>query len=91
MTTPRRRLEVQLGPVIVLFARLPRFVPFLVVLGLLLGGLLVQGIVGALLLLVLAALLGLLLFLGWPALQPQARVLRLGVVVVLVVRAALFL
>ena len=91
MTTPRRQLEVKLGPVIVLLARLPRIVPFLVVLGLLLGGLLLQGVAGALLLLVLSALLGVLLSLAWPALPERARLIRLAVVVVLAVRAVLFL
>lgn len=91
MTTPRRQLEVKLGPVIVLLARLPKIVPFLVVLGLLLGGLLLKGVAGALLILVLAALLGVLLLLAWPALPQQARVVRLAVVVILAIRAVTFL
>ena len=91
MTTPRRQLEVKLGPVIVLLARLPKIVPFLVVLGLLLGGLLLQGIAGAALLLVLAALLGVLLYLAWPVLPRQSRVVRIGVVAVFVIRAVGFL
>ena len=91
VTTPRRQLEVKLGPVIVLLARLPKIVPFLVVLGLLLGGLLLQGIAGAALLLVLAALLGVLLYLAWPVLPRQSRVVRIGVVAVFVIRAVGFL
>jgi hypothetical protein len=70
--------------VLVLLAQLPRVVPFLLVFGLLLGGLLVPGAVGAGLLLLLAALLGWLLFLAWPALAAQHRVLRLGVLLLLV-------
>lgn len=76
---------------IVLLARLPRIVPFLMVLGLLLAGLLLQGVAGAVLLLVLSALLGVLLYLAWPALPQQAKVVRLAVVVVLAARAVLFL
>ena len=91
MTTPRRQLEVKLGPVIVLLARLPRIVPFLVVLGLLLGGLLLQGIAGAVLLMLLAGLLGLLVYLAWPALPAQSRVIRLIVVLVFVGKAISFL
>lgn len=91
MTTPRRRLEVRLGPVVVLLARLPRIVPFLVVLGLLLGGLLLQGVAGAVLILVLSALLALLLVLAWPALPQQARLIRSATVVVLMLRAVTFL
>lgn len=75
---------------VVLLSRLPRFVPFLVVGVLLVGGLVVQGLVGAVLLLVLAALLGLLLVLSWPALVPGARALRVGVVGIVVARALSF-
>ena len=91
MTTFRRRVELQAGPLVILLSRLPRAVPFLVVAGLLVGGLLAGGAVGAALLLILAALLGTLLFLSWPALQPAARVLRSAVVALIVVRAVVFL
>ncbi|MCW2601411.1 MAG: hypothetical protein JWM02_3240 [Frankiales bacterium] len=91
MSTFRRRVEVQAGPAVILLARLPRIVPFLLVAALLVGGLLTRGAVGALLLLVLSGLLGLLLLLGWPALNTQARALRSAVVAALVVRAVLFL
>jgi hypothetical protein len=91
MTTFRRRVEQQAGPLVILLARLPRIVPFLLVAGLLVAGLLAKGAVGALLLLVLAALLGLLLLLSWPALNAQARVLRLAVVALVVVWALSFL
>lgn len=80
-----------MGPAVVVASRLPRAVPFLVVAGLLIGGLLAQGAVGGVLLLVLAALLGALLLLSWPGLQPGPRLLRLAVVVLVVVRAAIFL
>ncbi|MDP9183977.1 MAG: hypothetical protein M3P04_14540 [Actinomycetota bacterium] len=74
-----------------LVGKLPKAVPFLVVAALLVGGLLTQGFVGAVLLLVLAALLGTLLALAWPALHPGPRALRLVVVLVVVVRAVSFL
>ena len=51
MSTPfRRRVELQAGPLVVLMAKLPRVVPFLVVLGLLVAGLLIGGGTGAILL-----------------------------------------
>ena len=89
--SPRRRVELAAGPLVVLLARLPRIVPFLVVLVLLVAGLLVGSVVGGLLLLVLAALLAVLLVLGWPALEPSARVLRCAVLALLVARALAFL
>jgi hypothetical protein len=80
-----------MGPLVVLLSGLPRAVPFLVVATLLVGGLLAQGVVGGVLLLVLALLLGTLLALSWPALQPGPRVLRVAVVGVVAVRAVTFL
>jgi hypothetical protein len=91
VTTLRRRVELQAGPVFVLMARLPRFVPFLVVLGLLVTGLLVQGLAGAALLGVLVVLAGLLLYLSWPALTEQARALRVLVLLLVAGRAVSFL
>lgn len=87
----RRAVELRLGPVVVLLSRLPRAAPFLFVLALLLGGLAARGLLGAVLLLVLAALLGLLLFLAWPALDTASRAIRSAIVVLVVVRAVLFL
>jgi hypothetical protein len=91
VTTPRRRLELRIGPLVVLLARLPRIVPFLIVFGLLIGGLLLQGVAGALVLLALSALLAGLLFLAWPALPQQARVVRVVVLAIVVLRAVSFL
>jgi hypothetical protein len=77
--------------VIVLLGRMPRWVPFVVVAVLLVGALVAQGLLGGVLLLVLAALLAVLLTLSWPALQPAARLLRLAVVALVAVRAVVFL
>lgn len=87
----RRRVELRAGPVLVLLGRLPKIVPFAIVLALLVAGLVVEGLAGALLLSVLALLLALLLFLAWPALQPQARGLRLLIVLLVAARAVTFL
>lgn len=88
-TAFRRRVELSAGPAVVLVSRLPRFVPFLVVLGLLVGGLLLPGPAGAALLLVLAVLMGALLFLAWPALPQQGRVLRAAVLVMVLAEVVL--
>ena len=80
-----------MGPLVVLVGNLPKAVPFLVVGGLLVAGLLVQGVVGGVLVLVLTALMGALLFLSWPALDPGARLLRAAVVALVGVRAFSFL
>lgn len=91
MTVTRRSFEQRMGPLVVLLSGLPKAVPFLLVAALLVSGLLVQGLVGGLLLLALALLLGTLLALSWPVLQPAPRLLRLAVVVVVAVRAVSFL
>ena len=91
MPSLRRTVELKAGPLVVLLARLPRIVPFLVIAALLVGGLVVQGVVGAVLLGALALLLVTLLFLSWPALHTQARVLRVAVVLLLTARAVFFL
>ncbi len=88
MSTPfRRRVELTAGPLVVLLGRLPKVVPFLLVLLLLVIGLLVGGVAGAVMLGLVALMLGTLTFLAWPALQPQARGIRLLVVAVVIGRA----
>lgn len=67
---------------------LPRWMILLGVLGVLMAGLLVQGTVGGLTLVLLAAFLGWLLTLSWPTLDPPSRLLRLAVVAGLVAVAA---
>jgi hypothetical protein len=59
--------------------RLPRAVPFLVVLGLLVAGIYVGGSLGAALLAVVVLLIGWLLYLGWPQLTTSERLGRTAV------------
>jgi hypothetical protein len=83
----RRSAELKAGPVLVLLARAPRWLPFVLVLGCVVGGLLVSGPVGAVLLLLVLLLLGLQLFFAWPVLLPPQRLLRasvLGLIVLVV-------
>jgi hypothetical protein len=83
----RRSLELKAGPVVVLLGRAPRWVPFAVVLGCVVGGLLLHGPISAVLLAVVFALLGLQLFFAWPVLLPPQRALRVIVLGMLVAAA----
>ncbi len=64
--------------------RLPRAVPFLVVLGLLVAGIYAGGAVGAVLLAVVALLIAWLLYLGWPRLTTSERLARTAVLLLAV-------
>jgi hypothetical protein len=86
--TLRRALEQKAGPLLVLLARAPRWVPFAVVLACVVGGLTLHGPVAAALLALVLVLLGLQLFFAWPVLEPPQRVLR-SVVLVLLAAAVL--
>ena len=83
MSTFRRSVELKAGPALVLLARAPRWVPFLFVLGCVVGGLLLSGPVGGVLLALVLALLALQLFFAWPVLIPPQRLLRAAVLALL--------
>jgi hypothetical protein len=80
----RRSAELKAGPLVVLLARAPRWLPFAVVLGCVVGGLVLHGPIAAVLLAVVLVLLGLQLFFAWPVLEPPQRLLRLLVLLLLV-------
>lgn len=65
-------------------SRLPRAVPFLVLLALLVGGLLLGGPVGAVLLAVVVLVVAWLLYLGWPRLTASERLGRTAVLLLAV-------
>lgn len=74
----------------VLYLRsLPRWVPAAVVAVVFLAGLVLPGAAGGVVLLAVAALLGWLLVLSWPALAPSGRVVRGLTIVVLMLLAGL--
>lgn len=75
----RHSIERRSATALLFMRSLPKLLPPLVVVGLLAGGVLLPGIVGAVCFLAVMALFGWLLFLSWPALAPQARVVRLAV------------
>lgn len=81
--TARRTLERRSGPVLVLVGRLPRAVPFLLVVALLVGGLALRSVAGAVLLGLLLVFVGWISYLAWPVLPPPARAVRVLVLVLL--------
>ena len=83
----RAELERRSVPGLLLLHRLPRWVVLVGVALLVAGGLFLGGIVGGILLLVLAGFLGWLVALSWPVLSAPARLIRLVVVLAVAVVA----
>jgi hypothetical protein len=88
-TPPRLALESRSVRALVALNRLPRWLLIGAVLAVLVGGLILKGVAGALLLLVLAAFVGWLLAISWPVLTPRARLARLFVVLLVIASAVL--
>jgi Family of unknown function (DUF6703) len=84
----RDRVEQRSAAALARLSRFPAWLPLVVALALTVAGLLIPGPLGALLLLVLAALLGWLGYLSWPALGGSARVVRLLVLALILAAAA---
>lgn len=76
------------GPLLYL-RQLPRWVIPIVLAALLVAGFALRGWPGAVVLVVLTAALGWLAALSWPALTPQGRLLRVGVIACVLVVAVL--
>jgi hypothetical protein len=93
VTTPlRRAVEQRSALPLAWLATRPRWLPFLVVLALLLGGLFAPPLLGVALLALLALLLGWLAYLAWPQLPAGGRLARvavLGLIAFAVVERAL--
>lgn len=83
----RPRVERASAMPLVFLSRVPRWLLAALVAAVLVAGLAIRGPVGAAFLLVLAAFLGWLLVLAWPALRLAGRCVRLGLVVVVVAAA----
>ncbi len=79
MSPLRQSLEGASAPALRTIAALPRAVPFLVVLALMVAGALIPGW-GWLLLALVTLFLAWLLVLGWPRLTSQERLMRFAVV-----------
>lgn len=88
-TTPgagpvRARIETSSRTLLVRLHRLPRWVLFILVTALAIGGGLLPGWAGAACLLVIAALVGWLVYLAWPGLARGRRAVRTLVVVAVI-------
>jgi len=68
-------------------SRLPRLVPFLILLALLVGGVLIGGPTGFVLMAVAAVFVAWVLYLSWPALSSSERIMRLAVLLIAVALA----
>lgn len=85
MASPlRRAVERRSAVPLTWLATRPRWLPFLIVLVLLLGGMLAPAAAAAPLLLVLALLIGWLTYLAWPKLDSSGRLTRLLVLALVV-------
>jgi hypothetical protein len=73
----RASVERRSAFAIVWLAHLPRIVPPLVVVVIFLLGAVLPGIAGAVLVLLVAAVMGLLSYLSWPSVPPPLRAVRL--------------
>ncbi len=76
----RQSVERASLPLVARLSRLPRLVPFLVLLALMVAGILVPGW-GWVLLAVVTVFLGWILYLGWPQLSGSERLMRVAVIV----------
>ena len=84
----RRAVERFSARPLVFLTQMPRWVLLVVVLGLLVSGFAVPGLIGAVLLLLVAILLGWLAYLSWPSINTSGRagrVVALACMVVIVV------
>ena len=84
----RRRIDHASLPLMTRLSSLPRLVPFLILLGLLVGGLLIGGMVGFVLMSLAAAFVGWVLYLSWPRLSSSERMMRFAVLLLAVAMAA---
>jgi hypothetical protein len=83
----RSGIERRAALVVVWLAHLPRWLPPLVVFLVFGGGLVLPGVVGAVLLLLTVAVMGLLSYLAWPSVTPPLRLARLVILLAVVVFA----
>lgn len=80
----RAAVERRSAFVVVWLAHLPRLLAPTVMAAVFVSGLIAPGVVGAVLLLVSAAALGLLSYLAWPSSPPRLRPMRLAILVAVV-------
>lgn len=86
----RAGVERRSAALLVFLHRLPRWVPLVLMLGLLAAALLLKGVLGAVFLVALAVILVWLAFVSWPTLRPGDRAFRVLAIVVVLAGAAYF-
>ena len=85
--TLRPSIERASLPLITRLSQLPRAVPFLLMLGLLVAGVVIAGPVGFVLMAVAATFVGWILYLSWPRLTGSERIMRLAVLLLAIALA----
>jgi hypothetical protein len=85
--TVRSRIDHASLPLMTRLSRLPRLAPFLILLALLVGGVLIGGPVGFILMTLAAIFVAWVLYLSWPRLSGSERIMRLAVLLLAVAMA----
>lgn len=85
--TLRSRIDHASLPLMTKLSELPRLVPFVLLLTLLVAGVVISGPTGFALMAVAAAFVGWVLYLSWPRLTSSERIMRLAVLLLAVVMA----
>jgi hypothetical protein len=83
----RQRIDHASLPLMTKLSRLPRLVPFLILIALLVSGMLIAGPAGFVLIALDAVFVAWVLYLSWPALSSSERIMRLAVLLVAVALA----
>jgi len=83
----RSRIDHASLPLMTRLSRLPRLAPFLILLALLVGGVLIGGPVGFILMTLAAIFVAWVLYLSWPRLSGSERIMRLAVLLLAVAMA----
>jgi O-antigen ligase len=85
--TLRRRIDQASLPLMTRLSSLPRLVPFLILLALLISGMLIGGLGGFVLMGLAALFVGWVLYLSWPLLNRSERIMRVAVLLLAIALA----
>ena len=83
----RHRIDHASLPLMTKLSRLPRLVPFMILLALLVAGVLISGQVGFVIMSLAAIFVAWVLYLSWPRLSGSERIMRLAVLLLAVAMA----
>jgi hypothetical protein len=87
--TLRQRIDHASLPLMTRLSRLPRLVPSVTLLALLVAGVLIGGPVGFVLMALAAAFVAWILYLSWPGLSSSERIMRFAVLLLAVAMAVI--